>query len=95
MLQRLSECAQAQHVQVLGVSPDSLETHQRFSNDKGISFPLISDGNGQIQRQYLPGRVTVVINQHRIITHIQKGIPDSDMLLGALASIAGGTGRDA
>lgn len=28
---------------VVGVSPDSIESHKKFKNDLGINFPLISD----------------------------------------------------
>lgn len=34
--------------QVLGVSPDSLETHRRFAESLKLSFPLISDPNNKI-----------------------------------------------
>ena len=39
-------------VQVYLISPDSPEVHQQFAQEYNISFPLLSDFNNQISRQY-------------------------------------------
>ncbi len=67
--------------QVLGASPDSLETHRQFSEKYQITFPLIADGKGEVQRLYAPGRVTYVIERGGEIRFIQRGVPDNRELL--------------
>jgi len=38
--------------QVLGVSRDSIESHGRFSDKYGLSFPLLSDAQGKVTESY-------------------------------------------
>jgi len=66
------------HAQVLGVSSDSLETHREFAAKNGITFPLVSDADGAIQKLYGPGRITFVIDKTGIVRHVHKGIPDNN-----------------
>jgi thioredoxin-dependent peroxiredoxin len=33
---------------VIGVSPDSLESHRKFKNKFGLPYPLLSDGNHKL-----------------------------------------------
>lgn len=75
------------NAQVLGVSPDSPATHDEFSAGHGITFPLISDEKGEVQRQYAPGRVTFIIDRAGIVRFIQKGVPDNALLLGELEKL--------
>ncbi len=42
----------ALHVTVLGVSRDSVESHQKFSEKYDLSFPLLSDPLGEVSRAY-------------------------------------------
>lgn len=37
---------------VLGISPDTVEKHQRFAKKYGLSFLLLSDPDGTIARKY-------------------------------------------
>lgn len=39
-------------VSVLGISPDSTESHRRFKQDQGISFPLLSDPDRTVMAKY-------------------------------------------
>lgn len=69
---------------VIGVSPDSPTSHEKFAEKYGLSFPLVSDENKTLARQYcvwkektLYGkkymgveRTTFVISEQGIITHI-------------------------
>jgi len=66
--------------QVLGVSGDPLETHRDFSDELGLSFPLISD-DGSLRKQYGSGRITFIIDTSGVIRTILKGMPDNDELL--------------
>jgi peroxiredoxin Q/BCP len=64
--------------EVLGVSSDSISSHQRFAGKHGFSFPLLSDADGKVRGAYgvektwllIPGRVTFVIDKQGIIRHI-------------------------
>ena len=69
------------NAQVLGVSTDSLATHEEFSGKHGLSFPLVADENGELQKLYAPGRVTFLIDQAGTIRQILKGTPDTALLL--------------
>jgi peroxiredoxin Q/BCP len=73
--------------QVLGVSPDSPAVHEEFSTKYGITFPLIADEKGELQKQYAPGRVTFIIDKAGIVRFIQKGVPDNKVLLKELEKL--------
>jgi len=68
------------NVQVLGVSGDSLETHQAFAEDLGLSFPLLVD-DGSIRKHYGSGRITHLIDRDGIVRYVHKGMPDNEKLL--------------
>ncbi len=67
--------------QVLGVSADSMKTHMEFSEKYGLTFPLISDEKGELQKRYAPGRITYVIDEAGTVRFIRKGVPDTKELL--------------
>lgn len=64
--------------EVLGISSDSLESHQGFATSHHLPFPLLSDPGGKVRKAYgvpatfglIPGRVTYVIDKQGIIRHI-------------------------
>ena len=68
------------NVQVLGVSSDSLETHQAFSDELKLSFPLVVD-DGSLRKLYGSGRITYLIDQQGMIRYVHKGMPDNEKLL--------------
>lgn len=39
-------------VQVLGVSMDDLESHQKFRTKYSLNFPLLSDADGKVSKEY-------------------------------------------
>lgn len=61
--------------EVIGVSADSVASHQRFATGRKLPFQLLSDPGSKVAKQYgvnglfglLPGRETFVINQEGII----------------------------
>ncbi|MCM1981976.1 peroxiredoxin [Lyngbya confervoides] len=63
---------------VIGVSADSVESHQKFSQNHQLPFELLSDRNNQVRKLYgvpatfglLPGRVTYVIDQSGTVRHL-------------------------
>jgi peroxiredoxin Q/BCP len=64
--------------EVIGVSADSPESHQRFATKYQLPFTLLSDTGNQVRKLYgvpatlglLPGRVTYIIDQQGVVQHI-------------------------
>jgi len=75
------------NAQVLGVSGDSIETHRKFAQRHGITFPLLRDRDKKIRRAYGGGRITYLIDQEGIIRFVGKGVPDNHELLNELKKI--------
>ena len=72
--------------QVLGVSADSLETHNDFVEKLGLNFSLLVD-DGSIREIYGRGRLTYLIDQSGIIRYVHKGMPDNDRLLQEIGNL--------
>jgi len=72
------EVFQAAGAEVIGISADSPESHQRFAAKYNLPFTLLSDNGNQVRKLYgvpstfgiLPGRVTYVIDQQGVVQHI-------------------------
>jgi peroxiredoxin Q/BCP len=43
---------QARGIIVLGISPDSVKSHQKFANKHGLPFTLLADEGAAVARQY-------------------------------------------
>jgi len=63
--------------EVIGISSDSVESHQQFTAAHRLPFILLSDVGGVIRKRYgvptafgLPGRVTYIIDRQGIVRHI-------------------------
>ncbi|WP_341527248.1 peroxiredoxin [Nostoc sp. UHCC 0302] len=64
--------------EVIGVSADSNESHQRFATKYQLPFTLLSDKGDQVRKLYgataafglLPGRVTYVIDQNGVVQYV-------------------------
>lgn len=64
--------------EVLGVSSDSVEDHQKFATKHRLPFILLSDRGGALRKLYgvpstfglVPGRVTYIIDKDGIVRHI-------------------------
>ncbi len=64
--------------EVIGVSADSLESHQTFAGRHQLPFRLLSDPDGALRALYgvprtfglIPGRVTYLIDREGIVRHI-------------------------
>jgi len=71
--------------EVIGVSGDSVASHERFAERHELPFILISDKGGAIRRLYgvkaklgvWPGRVTFVIDKHGTVCHVFSSQTDS------------------
>jgi peroxiredoxin Q/BCP len=67
--------------QVLGVSPQGLESHERFSTKYGFKFPLLADTEKAVARAYgtlgpigFPRRSVFVIDADGIVRYAHKAI---------------------
>lgn len=40
------------NVQILGISADTVESHQRFCDSEGLKFPLLADQDGAVSQIY-------------------------------------------
>jgi len=64
--------------EVIGVSGDSVASHQRFADRHQLPFILVSDSDGAVSRRYgarklfglLGGRVTFVIDREGMVRHV-------------------------
>ncbi|MEU6853722.1 peroxiredoxin [Actinacidiphila alni] len=62
--------------EVIGVSSDSVATHEQFAGKHGLPFVLLADTDKAVRKQYgatslgvVPGRVTFVIDREGVIRH--------------------------
>lgn len=69
------------NTQVLGVSYDTIETHKKFAEEYGITFPLIADPKKAVRTLYGSGRITFLIDKKGIIQYIQEGVPKNRKFL--------------
>ncbi|MTJ07485.1 peroxiredoxin [Anabaena sp. UHCC 0204] len=64
--------------EVIGVSGDSSDSHQKFAAKYNLPFTLLSDKGDQVRKQYgattafgfIPGRVTYVIDQNGVVQYV-------------------------
>jgi peroxiredoxin Q/BCP len=63
--------------EVMGISSDSIESHQQFTKEHQLPFILLSDVGNVIRKRYgvptsfgLPGRVTYIIDRQGIVRRI-------------------------
>lgn len=66
--------------EVIGVSSDSVASHNKFAQKHQLPFILASDTRGKLRKRYgvpttlgiLPGRVTYIIDKQGIVRHISS-----------------------
>jgi peroxiredoxin Q/BCP len=84
---------------VLGISPQSVESHERFSEEKRLNVPLLADEDKQVAKDYgvLAGpmvrRAIFVIDEqgivrHRKVTLVGLSFESVDDLEQAVAALA-------
>ena len=68
---------------MVGISPDSVESHESFCSAQGFGFDLLSDEGGKVGRLYgtwtsgdSPGRVTYVVGPDGYIAGFFAGARD-------------------
>ncbi|HEV2235298.1 MAG TPA: peroxiredoxin [Ktedonobacterales bacterium] len=81
--------------EVIGVSGDSVGSHQRFAAHHQLPFTLLSDAGGKVAKLYdvqktlglFPGRVTFVIDRQGVIRHAFSSATQIDKHISAAAAI--------
>jgi len=66
---------------VLGISVDSSPANNRFAQDLGVTFPLLSDFKRKVVRDYgifneergFGTRATFVVDKEGVIRHVEQG----------------------
>lgn len=72
------EVFQEYGAEVIGISSDSENSHQRFAEKHKLPYTLLSDKGGKVRKLYgvpktmgfLPGRVTYIIDKKGVVRHI-------------------------
>src|ERR687897_1371628 len=80
---------------VIGVSSDSVTSHEKFSGRHDLPFVLLSDPGGKVRKQYgvpnalglLPGRVTYVIDRHGVVRHVFSSMTNISQHVGAALDV--------
>jgi thioredoxin-dependent peroxiredoxin len=81
--------------EVIGVSADSVGSHQRFASHHQLPFTLLSDTGGAVAKLYdvqrtlglWPGRVTFVIDRQGVIRHSFSSATQIDKHISAAADM--------
>ena len=80
-------------MQILGVSFDTVEDNRAFANNAGFPFPLLCDTDHILGKAYgagsagLASRITYIIDEHGIITHIFSQVSTSTHAKEVLACV--------
>ncbi len=64
--------------EVIGISSDSVDSHQDFAKKCDLPFTILSDSGGKVRRLYgvpssmgiIPGRVTYIIDRRGVVRHV-------------------------
>jgi peroxiredoxin Q/BCP len=80
------EVFQEAGAEVVGVSSDSVASHEGFAANHDLPFTLMSDQGGAVRRQYgvkstlgiLPGRVTYVIDREGVVRQVFSSQMDAE-----------------
>ncbi|MGI0479313.1 peroxiredoxin [Geminocystis sp. CENA526] len=70
--------------EIIGISSDSVQSHQQFASKYQLPFILLSDSQNQVRKLFdvpstlfiIPGRVTYVIDKEGIVRHIFNSMLD-------------------
>jgi len=83
------------NTQVIGISCDSVQSHEKFAGKFSLKQPLLADVDGRVGKSYgtvTPGKTTAsrklfVIDKKGIIRHICEGMPDNEMLIALVKTL--------
>lgn len=83
-------------VEVIGISGDSIDSHQNFINKYSLPFILLSDNDKKIRKLFgvksnlfglIPGRVTYVVDKKGIIKLVFESMDSTNHITKALEII--------
>lgn len=68
--------------EVIGISSDSVKSHQNFKQQHKLNFTLLSDKKGAVRKQFgassffalIPDRKTFIVNEEGMITYIYEAL---------------------
>ncbi len=71
---------------VIGISSDSVESHQQFIEKYQLPFTLLADTNKKVRKLFgvpksmgfIPGRVTYIINKKGIVRFVFNSLKDAE-----------------
>jgi thioredoxin-dependent peroxiredoxin len=80
---------------VIGVSSDSVSSHEKFSGRHKLPFVLVSDAGSKVRKRYgvpnalglLPGRVTYVIDRNGVVRHMFSSMTNIGQHVGDALSV--------
>lgn len=89
----------AQNAVIVGISKDDLASHQQFSGEHGLPFPLLTDSDGVVRQLFgnpdgsapLIARITYVIDEQGVVREIINADGTAaveEHISGALAAVA-------
>ena len=73
--------------QVLGVSKDSLNSHNKFAAKLNLTFPLISDPDEKLTALYASGRIAFLIDKQGVVQMIVKGMPENEEIINRIEKL--------
>ncbi|HZS41851.1 MAG TPA: peroxiredoxin [Polyangia bacterium] len=64
--------------ELIGISSDSVESHQSFAGKHQLPMTLLSDAGGEVRKRYgirstfglLPGRATFIVDKQGVVRHV-------------------------
>ena len=75
--------------EVIGVSSNSVESHEKFAGRHDLPFVLLSDKDRSVRKLYgattlgvVPGRITFVIDREGVIRHVFSSMSNIDGHIG-------------
>ena len=88
--------------EVWGVSCDSLKSHKDFAKKNELPFPLLSDVDGKLRKEFgvpkflgiIEGRVTYIIDRKGYIRHIFEDLLNSSKHVNEALTILNQIGSD-
>lgn len=73
--------------EIIGISSDSIQSHERFAARHQLNFRLLADEKKSVRKQFgvpsnlfglIGGRVTYIVDQEGIVQHIHNSLTDPD-----------------
>lgn len=86
---------QSADCEVLGISVDSVKSHEKFAAKYTLKQTLLADADGDVAKLYgvvregksSAARVLFIMDKQGIVRHIHEGMPTNDELLSLLSDL--------